>query len=68
MSNLIICKQCGSTISSKYFIFHEAIVKNPNIDRIKLYKKLNITRTCCKTHIMTSLPDVVGKKMMLNPK
>lgn len=59
MAELIICKNCGSTISNKYFTFHDMVKnkKQNNNDNSDIFKELNITRICCKTFIISSNPD-----------
>jgi DNA-directed RNA polymerase subunit N (RpoN/RPB10) len=56
MAELMICKNCGSTISHKYILFHKK-KKNGSSDNSSIFKELNITRICCKTFITSSNPD-----------
>lgn len=69
MSSFIVCVNCGSTLSEKYFKFHEEVKKRKNIeDNRDLFKKLNITRQCCKITINTSLPDKIYNESLLYTK
>lgn len=54
MSKLFYCSHCEKSLGNKWFIFHE---KKNTTDNTKLWEELNITSLCCKTHILTTLPD-----------
>ena len=63
MSNIVNCRNCGITISEKWFIFKQLVrekrKKNEKgeINNSDILAKLNIVRDCCKKEIITSLPD-----------
>ena len=69
MINIIICPNCGSTIGKKWFIFNKELYTLPkekrDINNLELFKKLNITRQCCKIILRTATPDVFYREKLL---